>query len=1778
MTRNKLIGAVALQQIRFLIDQETEGSLRFCILGFESSLVRSIAKAVLDDPDLSSIVLVKIPSAFDTQDQLPKEIRSDESITHWRHCKLPEGKRAVLFAAVQEELQRNEKSVEKITKIETDTLRMQTDVWIKKAGLTRSILDKTPFNHLKVALKSANEMDAARKIETFADFAISISNSVVRDGNTLEIAIDNALPKLRLPRNAGGFNQIPKGKKIKQAEWNQIFRKLNRKIRPLLVKETELGDTIQKDDLRSNLKELSSQGKLDDKEIIATINEFIDTDLRPDEWLECQQKFVEIDWEIVSPLFLGFEKPTSTQLNERTIEFFEDEFPDSLGDEDKDLLSVRFPKEPSDQLRNFFESYREHLSQAKKLSSDWEKYIFRNPKSYSDFLIGLLDSTLALRRRTSDADLSECKLRVSIRYSEKKSFWEKKNPHIVQYFAFRYRGLAKMLGDNVVLAFGKLEEYYFPQIHSAFAGISYANKEARSIKFEVALDPEGVNSKLIFHWEMPVLAIARGLPDDLISIANDNGDYALLPTADITRQSVSSKGSMQRIALNDINTMRDVTNTNQGKLVDPNQRSGNCHSEFLDELTSNSNNLPETATDEIRRKFDQFLISYTKAIREWTSSEGEGISSNSFVAQAKDFANLLDSLAENADNDQARQKIWQKILRIGIAMIGAGSTAAIITPWHPIRLAAIHIKTKQAADIIHEILGKSENEVSGAELWLKQAKHDLESNYYPEVCFGIDDIDGRKLLSAADTMYDYTLAEPPERSKHRDMVDAQDFDPKVAAKAFGTVGEQYLKLLPHERNNLTVVLYNAESKGLPSELAEELWSKVHQENELRCNLLLTHSDQTRIRQIYEEQNATAKDESGSIMASDAASGFLSRMRVSLLEIETLSGENGDPVADLVALQDVISRQTEPKWKESPNPDKPNLVDHIPTRWSRRRPIRETDRTTSVYLACPSQPREGQIYLNTIHRFLDGDDAKKGDVIPVREINFDAPNIKKIFDDAHQIGEWVVNFDHIVDRRLLTNCGVEVVRYMHDRFVDRNIVVSTKSKPKLISEFLRKCIEEVDPSLLSENDQIIEKITDRARDISGQIIMRAARYGHYAKELLGIVLSMEKISSSLAGEELPIGWYFLDDFSLWFGQYEEQIADIMSIAPRMENGKPVLKLTIAEAKYVSSSNYRDQAKKSRRQLVETTERIARALDPSQERIDRDVWLHRIANLMIEGMKPFDASDSLNNWDLHKWSDEVRWNNVPIYLLGNSHVFVHDKNDTVSFVDIENPRYCKQEIFCRNDIAQALKRFRNPVVSDHSDWSKALCSRNAKDVALLSSRAEKLTVRNDGDLDVEIDANDQARKNTKVDNESEEILHPIDSESQSPLEMRHTADSFEGSVKYWPSSELANWVGRGKVSGENDKDTNEWLQKTVSSLRRALLGYDMTAEIIDTRLTPNAALVRLKGTDHLTVSKVEKRREELLTSHSIKVISVLAAPSEVIIMVARESRTILNLKDLWRQRDLPASAPKSNTSLLLGACEDDGRLLYLNVEDEFGGLQSHGPHTLIAGQSGSGKGILVQCLLLDICATNSPTLARIQMIDPKAGIDFPWLRQMPHLNDELITDQVTAVEALEALVNEMERRNHLLASTGVTKLSSYNRKVELDKRLPRIWLFHDELADWMMIKEYRNAVELNVNRLGIKARAAGINLVLVTQRPDKEALPMQLRANLSNRLVLKVADKRNSELALDEAGAEQLLGRGHLAAKLSGEGRVILAQVPYIGENEITELASIIERSWKLQNFS
>jgi S-DNA-T family DNA segregation ATPase FtsK/SpoIIIE len=219
----------------------------------------------------------------------------------------------------------------------------------------------------------------------------------------------------------------------------------------------------------------------------------------------------------------------------------------------------------------------------------------------------------------------------------------------------------------------------------------------------------------------------------------------------------------------------------------------------------------------------------------------------------------------------------------------------------------------------------------------------------------------------------------------------------------------------------------------------------------------------------------------------------------------------------------------------------------------------------------------------------------------------------------------------------------------------------------------------------------------------------------------------------------------------------------------------------------------------------------------------------------------------------------------------------------------------------------------------------------------------------------------------------------------------------------------------------------------------------------------------------------------------------------------------------------------------------------------------PHTLVAGMTGSGKSVLMQNIILSIAATRSPQQAQIYLIDPKFGVDYRPLDLLPHVelgSKTIIDDPQPALEVLESLVEEMNRRYQLFKDAKVKDCQSYRHATA--KPLPTLWIIHDEFADWMQTADYAKAVPDIVGRLSTKARAAGIFLIFAAQRPDNTVMPMQLRSQLGNRLILQVDNPATSEIAMGEknAGAERLLGHGHMLAKTGDTPQPIFVQVPYI----------------------
>jgi len=232
----------------------------------------------------------------------------------------------------------------------------------------------------------------------------------------------------------------------------------------------------------------------------------------------------------------------------------------------------------------------------------------------------------------------------------------------------------------------------------------------------------------------------------------------------------------------------------------------------------------------------------------------------------------------------------------------------------------------------------------------------------------------------------------------------------------------------------------------------------------------------------------------------------------------------------------------------------------------------------------------------------------------------------------------------------------------------------------------------------------------------------------------------------------------------------------------------------------------------------------------------------------------------------------------------------------------------------------------------------------------------------------------------------------------------------------------------------------------------------------------------------------------------------------------------------------------------------------------------PHMLVAGGSGSGKSVALNSLIVSMLYRYSPEQLRFVMIDPKL-VEFVVYEDLPHLMvNEIISDTEKIVSTFKWLINEMERRYKLLRNAGVVNIAQYNNVIDprTVQRLPRIVVIVDELAD-IMSSPVKSEVELSIMRLAQKARAAGIHLILATQRPTVQVVSGNIKNNFGYRMALKVASQVDSKTILDTAGAEKLLGKGDMLFKLETSPDPIRLQGTYIDREEVNAVVNYIKEN-------
>lgn len=1793
MKPSDLIGAAGATSIRRRLQAlgNDDGVARFLLDRLTGDQVAAITAALLQDSGTEALLKIAIPRSLVDGHGLPESAITDDRTVAVRNaeCDRP----ALLLANTDDD---QGASLQDVTLIGAKQLTEDSVPWVEAASADLGL----PENQLvawRTALRGLNEADDWT-LHQISHYVALTHERIAEQSKPVQEALGWALPALHLPRDSGYFVALRDKDLDQSRRWKRLYEKLVSDRKPLLAKQRPNRQVIEGEELQSQYE----QAREDiDPRAHGAIEAFI---AAPPGWGQAAEALSLFEWEADSVLLLfsGL-KLKKTTLPEETALFFDFEMPGRLSDGDVEYLKVlktRSLKETRDDDREFFEAHRDDLAQDKGLRAKWERFIFGRPIECTDFAVGLL---LAIERLFGQVNPTGAGRSLTIKSARRtRGQWLDINADVGLAFGLRYRGLPALMGKAVTWDAPHLFDYE-ALLDRAKKRKKYRRNESVSrsslqIKFDITLaigsGPGAERAVVQLVWMGQPNAIGLELPKDLGRLLG----RPLLRTR-VARLPVSRKGALQSVSLADVATLQPAFGQDAGSLI-PRTNAGEDVGKLIPRRLKEAKHLSAEATDALAAAWSAFASAYADALKAWQSS---GYGSPVLLHQADAYGALLRCLSAQAGGDINRRDLWEPVLGLGTVAITGAAPSAIVAPWHPMRLAATAVKLRSIAGLAEYLLSDNDVNFGDSRLFFSDLREELAHPLYPEIAVGYDGAEP-VLLAETSTMNDYSLFERPVRDPSEA---GTDVDPGEAARQIRSLLERYLDLQPHEGSNLSIMLYNCDAAGLPLAAVNAL-STVQDEDEVHCNVLVRHRDRTKLGRVYTELLERSEGDPDAIVVSETSRNFMSKLRIGVMLDSGRAPKDSDGrEIDVAFLHDVVSRHAKVQWFSVPATDRnPSLLEHVPARWSYRRVTAEDELKATSYLTCPRQPEPGWAYVDAVAGVIRRQSHGPAEhYLPARQISFQDHGLKSMFDEVHSLAEWVATYDDLLDKRQLAAQGINVIRYRRQRTHGRNMVVSSTSELRMLHVLVRRRLSELSLSLSDDRlSDLARRMIDEAAAISGDIVLRAAKRGVSAGELIGLVLSRALVAEEL-GASAAVAWFLLDDYAEWLGQREEGIADILALSVGTNaDGGAQLRAVVTEAKYVDASGLAEATRKSRQQLRHTVSRIDDALFGDPGRLDRDLWLSRIADLLLDGTAALGQSALLE-----RVRDGIRQGSVAIDLRGYSHIFTSGPADDGRSLGEQDPIIDigsgLQETFTREGLRQLIKAYetggslmatRTALGGEHPwdkpsyrrpaprvDWTKSI---EAEPKAALPT---KTIVHNYDDEDDD-GADDAVPPEPPLGppqpRPTPDGVRAAELPASPPLDPLPERPNVEGlsdsaaaanapasprpGVEAAPVGQTLDDLIQAKAarSQEDSAEAHAWLESTAQKLRSALLGYSLQAKVSGTRLTPNAALVRFMGSDRLRVEDIEARQSALLTTHGLRLISISPLPGEIVVGVARPQRQTVSLWDVWAKRALNRNAAGVNTSFVLGLKELDGEILYLNLGGAFAGGQPHEPHTLIAGATGSGKSVLIQALLLDIAATNPSDLTHIHLIDPKRGVDYAAVERLPHLQGGVIIDQTRATEEMEGLVAEMERRYELFRVHGVRDIRAFNTKADRSKRLPLIFLVHDEFAEWMLTEDYKEAVTANVSRLGVKARAAGIHLIFAAQRPDANVMPMQLRDNLGNRLILKVASVGTSEIALGVKGAEQLLGLGHLATRLSGEPNIIYAQAPFLSDDDIDRVVDAI----------
>ena len=389
----------------------------------------------------------------------------------------------------------------------------------------------------------------------------------------------------------------------------------------------------------------------------------------------------------------------------------------------------------------------------------------------------------------------------------------------------------------------------------------------------------------------------------------------------------------------------------------------------------------------------------------------------------------------------------------------------------------------------------------------------------------------------------------------------------------------------------------------------------------------------------------------------------------------------------------------------------------------------------------------------------------------------------------------------------------------------------------------------------------------------------------------------------------------------------------------------------------------------------------------------------------------------------------------------------------------------------------------------------------------------------------------------------------------LQLEHTLTVEDENYEFPPLTLLSEGEKKGIKGGK------KIVTDTASKLQKTLYSFGVSAKVENVSVGPSITRYELKPAEGVRVNKIANLADDIalnLAAETIRIEAPIPGKQAVGIEVPNKENEIVHFRDIIDTDEFRDH--KSKLAFALGK-DVGGKEVVTDIAKM--------PHVLIAGATGSGKSVCINTLISSIIYKAKPSEVKLVMVDPKV-VELSVYNGIPHLLIPVVTDPKKAAGALAWAVQEMVNRYSLFAGKNVRDIKGYNEAISNEggaEKLPQIVIIIDELADLMMVSP--KDVEDAICRLAQMARAAGMHLVIATQRPSVDVITGIIKANIPSRIAFAVSSQVDSRTILDMVGAEKLLGKGDMLFYPSGAAKPIRVQGAYVTDKEVEKIVDFVK---------